>query len=373
MFESSVKIGSVAGIRIGVHYTWVIVFLLMSWTLYSFFAASHPAWSGSTSLSTAVITSLLFFASIILHELGHSVVAIHRGIAVRSITLFIFGGVAQSERDADNAVTEFLVAIAGPLVSVLLFVLFDALRIVLSPISLVAAEACAWLSTINLVVAIFNMVPGFPLDGGRVFRALVWGITGDPVKGMNWAVTAGKVVAYGLMAMGVVTVVTTGLIINGIWFLGIGWFLLISAQASGRAYTVERVTHGLTVRDLMKRDVPTVPASMSIDEWVHHHVLVEGVRAALVSENGSIMGLVTLSDSRKVAKDRWPVTTIREVMTPVAHLKTVRPDTAISSVLELMAIHSLNQIPVVDGTEIIGWIDRERLMSVLRLRAEAGD
>jgi Zn-dependent protease/predicted transcriptional regulator len=372
MFESSVKIGSVAGIRIGVHYTWLIIFLLMSFTLYSFFVAKHPDWSGVVAIGTAVVTTLLFFASIILHELGHSIVAIRRGISVRSITLFVFGGVAQSERDADDALTEFLVAIAGPLVSLVLAGAFHVLQIVLSPISLVAAESCGYLAYINLAVAIFNMVPGFPLDGGRVFRSLVWGYTGDSVKGMNWAVAAGKLVAYGLMALGVFAF-TSGLFVNGIWFFGIGWFLLVSAQASGRAFTVDRATHGLTVGDLMQRDLPMVSASSSIDDWVHHHVLVEGARAALVAEGDSVRGLVTLSDCRKVDKGRWATTTVGEVMTPVAHLKTVAPGTPISSVLELMAQHSLNQIPVVDGGKIVGWIDREGLMSVLRLRVEAGD
>ncbi len=372
MFENAIRLGTVAGIRIGVHYTWFIIFLLLTSTLHSSFTHEHPDWSRSVSLITSVVTALVFFASIVLHELGHSIVALKRGISVRSITLFIFGGVAQTEQEAESAQTEFLIAIAGPLVSVSLAALFYLLSLWMAPVNEVASEALDWLATINLLVAIFNMVPGFPLDGGRVFRALVWGFTGDANKGMSWAVLAGKLVAYMLMGMGVMTAIQTGYLLNGVWLFGIGWFLLIAAQASGQAFTINRVFHEINARELMEADVPTVPAAVSVNKWIEDYVFAQGVRAFLVTEGEELVGLVTLSDSQKISRDKWADTSVVAVMTPVRQLKSVRADTDISSVLQLMAAHSLNQVPVIEENQIIGWITRDRLIQILKLHNEAG-
>ena len=232
MFESSLQVGRVAGIRIGIHYTWLIIFLLMSSSLYIAFKQEMTGWSDITAMLTAAITSIVFFASIILHELGHSIVAIRNGINVRSITLFIFGGVAQTEKEADRAIVEFKIAIAGPAVSLALAFLFLMLRNLLTQPGSPFFVAFDWLATINLIVAVFNLVPGFPLDGGRVFRALVWGISGDEAKGMRVAVMGGRLVAYGLMGWGLYSTYLTGNFINGIWLVGIGWFLLSAADSS---------------------------------------------------------------------------------------------------------------------------------------------
>jgi Zn-dependent protease/predicted transcriptional regulator len=371
MFESALRIGSVRGIRIGVHYTWIVIFLLLSTTLYTLFRTDHPEWAASTALVTAIVTALLFFSSIVLHELGHSIVALARGIEVRSITLFIFGGVAQSEREADTPLTEFLVAIAGPAVSLALAGLFWLLYNVFLSISIVVAEAANWLATINLMVAIFNMIPGFPLDGGRVFRSLVWGLSGNAVRGMNWAVAGGKIVAYGLMGFGVLIVIQTGLILNGLWMFGIGWFLLISAQASGQAFHIRRVFGHHKVRDYMRRDVPSATIDTSVEKWVTDYVFTRGERASLVRDDKTVVGLVTLTDCKKQPRDAWGRVTLAEVMTPVKVLHTVSPEDEIGAVLELMAARSLNQIPVVERDNVTGWIDRDRLIKVVRLYMES--
>lgn len=372
MLESSFRLGSIAGIRIGVHYTWFIIFFLLSSSLLALFTDSHPEWSTLTSLLTAVITTLLFFASIILHELGHSLVAIARGIRVQSITLFIFGGVAQSEKESNTAATEFWVAIAGPAVSFALAGLFYLLKLWWGSYSDIAAESLDWLMTINLVVAIFNLIPGFPLDGGRVFRALVWMITGNAMKGMQWAVLGGRLFAYGLMFMGLLTVLQTGLLINGIWLVGIGWFLLSAAEASGRAYVTDQLVGGLTVGDIMRKDVPVVAAGLSVLDWVDEHVLLTSQRAYLVKQGDRIIGLVTLSDAIKLPRKQWGDTPVQEVMTALERLYTVNPSSGIKEVLMLMRNHALNQVPVVDGGHIVGWVDREHLLKILQLHGEAG-
>ncbi|MEJ2508383.1 MAG: site-2 protease family protein [Gammaproteobacteria bacterium] len=370
MLESSIRIGSVAGIRIGIHYTWFIIFALLSFSLYAVLGSQHPDWGSRTALLTAVLTALVFFASIVLHELGHSIVAISRGIRVQSITLFIFGGMAQTEGDADTAATEFWVAIAGPLVSLALAAAFYLLNQVFTVGPL--GEALAWLATINLLVALFNLVPGFPLDGGRVFRAAVWGITGNAQKGMQWAVMSGRIVAYGLMGYGVLIALQTGYLLNGIWFVAIGWFLLSAAEASGRQYSVEHLFAAVRVRDIVQHDVPRVEAGRSLLEWIDHEVLVTGERAALVGEGSDVVGLVTLSDCGKVPREAWDRTRVAEVMTPARQLHTVDMDASIRDVLDLMQRHALNQVPVLERGRLTGWIDRERLLHIMQRHTEIG-
>jgi len=372
VFENAFRLGSVAGIRISVHYTWFIIFFLLTSILYASFRANQPDWSQTVALATAVITALLFFSSIVLHELGHSIVALKRGIKVSSITLFIFGGVAQSEQDADSAQTEFWIAIAGPAVSVTLAAVFYLLSQSLGPRFVVAAVALDWLATINFLVAIFNMIPGFPLDGGRVFRALVWGFTGDATKGMSWAVTAGKIVAYSLMGLGFMIAIQTRLFINGIWMFGIGWFLLISAQASGQAFTVNRIYKKTSARELMETDIPTVPVTLMLSQWLDDYVFKRGRRANLVVDGDSIVGLITLADCNRIAQAQWASTSLSDAMTPVARLKTVDVATDIMQVMQLMAAHSYNQVPVTKDGNVVGWIDRDRLIKILQMHQEVG-
>jgi len=373
MLESSLHIATVRGIRIGVHYTWLIIFFLLSSSLLTFFQESHPEWTTVTAMAVATVTTLLFFLSIILHELGHSLVAIARGIRVNAITLFIFGGVAQTERESPTAATEFWIAIAGPVVSICLAGLFYMLEIWLAPLGDTVTEACSWLARINFILAIFNMIPGFPLDGGRVFRAIIWMLTGNAMKGMNWAVFGGKMFAYFLMIMGMFSVLTTGMLINGLWFIGIGWFLLNAAEASGRAYVLGHLGKGVTVKNVMQVDLPTVEGRVSVYDWVHDDVLVSNQRAYMVTEQGRYSGLVTLSDTNKVPHDQWSGLPVHEVMTPLRHLYTVKTTSSISDVMALMQQYSLNQVPVIEAGHIVGWIDRQRLLTVMQVHGEVAE
>jgi len=372
MLESSFRIGAVAGIRIGVHYTWFIIFFLLSGSLFAIFRETHPAWSGSAVIITALITTLLFFISIILHELGHSLVAIARGVQVRAITLFIFGGVAQTEKEADTAATEFYIAIAGPLVSFVLACVFFILKLGAASISETATEALGWLATINLVIAVFNLIPGFPLDGGRVFRAVVWKITGNATKGMLWAVFGGKVVAYGLMLLGAVIALQTDMLLNGLWLMGISWFLLAAAAGSKRAYFTQHLAGHVPVADVMQKEVPTIAADMSILYWIDEQMLLTGQRSCLVTEAGQTVGLITLSDAIKCPRAQWPDTPVRTVMTPLNSLHMVKSSNSILEVLQVMHQQGVNQVPVVDVETIVGWIDREHLLKILQLHIATG-
>lgn len=372
MLKSSFRIGSVAGIQIGVHYTWFVVFLLLSSSLFAVFRGGHPEWSSISVLMTALVSTLLFFVSVILHELGHSLVAIARGVHVRAITLFIFGGIAQTEKESDSAATEFYIAIAGPLVSLALAGLFYILGFWSNNYSETISVAFDWLATINFVLAVFNLVPGFPLDGGRVFRALVWKITGNAVKGIQWAVVGGKVVAYGLMLMGIMTALLTGLLLNGLWLVGIGWFLLVAAEGSKRAYFTERLAGHIPVGDVMQKEVPKIPAEMSILNWIDEQILLTGQRSSLITEDSQTIGLITLNDVVKYPRTQWSDTRVRMVMTPAEQLYTVNPTNSVLDVLKIMREQSINQVPVMNEGIFVGWIDREHLLKILELHTEIG-
>lgn len=372
MFKSTLSLGRILGIQVGFHYSWLIIFLLMTLSLNAYFTETHEDWAVGVPLVTAVVTSLLFFSSIVLHELGHSVIAMSRGIRVRSITLFIFGGMAETEKEADSPASEFWIAIAGPAVSFILAALFYLLFRIFGPFSEAVAEACRWLASINLVLAVFNLLPGFPLDGGRVFRALIWRLSGDAGTGMRWAVAAGRMVAYGLVVLGLVTMLRTGQILNGVWLMAIGLFLLTAAEASGTAYGLTQVLKGIKAEDVMRADVPIVSGDMKVVEWLDKHVLRSADRAYLVGEQNSIRGIVTLSDCKQLPAEQWPRTDLRQVMTPVDELRTVDADSDVEAVLRLMTEHSLNQVPVMDSGVVVGWIDRDRLLKIIRLHAEAG-
>ncbi|MCW5617836.1 MAG: site-2 protease family protein [Nitrosomonas sp.] len=369
MLESSLRIGSIAGIRIGVHYTWFIVFFLLSSALAAFFRETHAEWSGSTIVLTAVLTTLMYFVSIVLHELGHSLVAIARGVEVRAITLFIFGGIAQAEKDAETAATEFYIAIAGPLVSFVLAALFYMLSVWSSLYSATFTEAFNWLATINFVLAVFNLVPGYPLDGGRVFRALIWRLTGNADKGTRWAVLGGKIVAFGLMLSGALIGLLPGMLINGLWLIAIGWFLFAAAEGSRRAYFTQRLTAHVQIGEVMRTEIPTVSADTSIVQWIDGQMLRTGQRSALVVENNQPVGLITLNDIIRCPRVQWPETPVRSKMTPVNRLHTVKPSNSIFEVLQIMREHNINQVPVANEENIVGWVDREHLLKIIQLHS----
>lgn len=372
MFESSLQVGRIAGIRIGIHYTWLIILFLMNTSLFYVFKHQLDNWNDFAAGITAFATSIVFFISIILHELGHSVVAIRNGIEVKSITLFIFGGVASSEREADTPLLEFKIAIAGPVVSLLLALLFWYLRDWLGREGAPLYVALDWLATINLVIGLFNLIPGFPLDGGRVFRAIVWGVTGDESRGMHIAVAGGRLVAFGLMGIGVLIGFQTGNILSGIWMIGIGWFLLAAAEASLRAFSQHRVFGRLPLKAIMDTRVPRIPAQTTVEQWVSGYVLPQLERSALVEQDGVVIGIVSLSDTRELPESEWGEKDIGSIMTPVdrLHLETV--DSSVEAVLKTMQENSVNQVPIADSSGIVGWVTRENLIKTLGIYSESG-
>lgn len=371
MLESGIQVGRVAGIKIRIHYTWLIILFLMNTSLYAIFRQQLPDWGSYTAAGTAFTTSIVFFISIILHELGHSIVALRSGIAVRSITLFIFGGVAMSEKEASSPAQEFKIAIAGPLVSLALAGIFLLLRNGIGNEGTPLYVALDWLATINFMIGIFNMIPGFPLDGGRVFRAIVWGVTGDEARGMKIAVGSGRLVAYVLMAMGLLNSFQTGNIISGIWMIGIGWFLLSAAESSLQAFRQSRIFSHIGIQSLMETNIPRIASGTSIADWISGYVLPHLQRSALVEHDTHVTGIVSLSDTRKLAESEWSQHSIDEIMTPMSQVSTVTIDSSIEDVLRTMQSHSINQVPITDDHRVVGWVNRESLLKALAIYSES--
>ncbi|MEA5445929.1 site-2 protease family protein [Gammaproteobacteria bacterium AB-CW1] len=368
MFKTVMVLGHFRGIRLEVHISWLVIFALILVTLSTTLMHHYPEWRLQTAVLTALFTALAFFASILAHELGHSLVAIRRGIPVKAITLFIFGGMAQLGKDSDNPEDEFHIAIAGPLVSFGLAAIFLALSFLFSPFLEPASVAFGWLGVINLVVAVFNMIPGFPLDGGRVFRAAIWRFTGDARKGIRAAVMGGRVVAYSLFAVGLWNGLFLGNLLGGLWIILIAWFLLTMADVHGKQFDLRQQLVGIQARDLADFELYPIDPTTSIRDWVDHYLLPRSERAALVGNQDSIHGLITLSDIRRIPPADWPDTPVSRVMTGLDRLRTVRPDTGVEEVLTVMTETGFNQLPVMDTDRVIGWIDRNRLLRALEVQ-----
>ncbi|MEA5446671.1 site-2 protease family protein [Gammaproteobacteria bacterium AB-CW1] len=367
MFKTVLVLGHIHGIRLQVHISWLVIFALLMVTLTTTLQHHHPEWALITSLLTALFTALLFFASILAHEMGHSIVAIRRGVPVKSITLFIFGGMAQLGRDSDNPEDEFRIAIAGPLVSLALAVGFFLLSVLSNPFSEALSVAFGWLGAINLIVAVFNLIPGFPLDGGRVFRAAVWRFTGDARKGVRAAVMGGRVVAYGLFALGIWNGLFFGNLIGGLWIILIAWFLLFLAEGHGKHYDLRERLAGITAGDLAEHHVPSVDARTPVSEWISQRVVPEARRAYMITGGGDVLGLLTLSDIKHLPRERWDHTPVSQFMTPIDRLHHVAPESDPEEVLGIMTEHGLNQLPVVDEDRVTGWIDRQRLLQAIEI------
>ena len=375
--KSSVRFAKIFGISVGVNYTWFIVFALVTLTLATgYFPARYPGWGAAGYLAAGVLTSLLFFASVVFHELAHSVVAMAWGIPVKSITLFIFGGVANIEREPDRPLAEFLIAVAGPASSLLLALGFGAVWLAgdVAGLSLVAGLGF-YLATINLSLAVFNMIPGFPLDGGRVFRSLVWAWTGNMNRATRWAATTGRVIAV-LMIVGGGVLFLTGNWSSGLWLAFIGWFLDNAASQSSRQVWLREALEGYTAADFSSMCQP-VSSNTPLDWVVRDHVLPHGESCFLVTSDtlsaGDFepQGLATLGQIREVPRQRWGWTPIRQIMTPWQNLKPALPGEAAFTVLERMLAEGLSLLPIVDGSRFIGLVRRDNLLHFAQSRARS--
>lgn len=369
--ESGLKLGRLWGIPIRLHLSWFLIFALVTWSLaVGYFPAEYPTLSPLLYWVLGAVTSLLFFVSVLAHELGHAVVARRNDVPVRGITLFIFGGVAQIGREPPTAGAEFRIAIAGPLVSLALAALFQVAWWFDREISFLAAPS-AWLARINLILAVFNLLPGFPLDGGRILRAVIWQVTGNARRATQAATLLGQVVAFGLMGWGVFLILS-GAFFNGLWLIFIGWFLQNAAASSYAQANVQEALRGMAVGEVMTRDCPLVSGGLSLQQLVDDHILTGQQRCFFIADHGLPRGLLSLTDVARVPRAQWSRVTAEQVMKPWADVVHVAPETDLLAALLRMDDARVAQVPVVKNGELVGLLSREHVLHYIRLRSELG-
>jgi len=361
--RSQIKLGRVFGIEIGLHYSWFLIALLIALSLTSQFHASNPKLTDGVVLAMAIGTALLFFVSLLLHELAHSVVAKSNGLPVKEITLFALGGVSQIEKNPESAKLEFWMAFVGPLTSAAIGGLcLLASRVFGGPMLL-------WLGYINLSLAVFNLIPGYPLDGGRVLRALIWWKTGNADRSTQSAARVGQAVAFCFILLGMFRYFG-GAGFGGLWIAFIGWFLL---QASRESYVRVGLTHalqGVKVSDIMTRDCPTVDGWLNVQNFVEQELLRTGKRCFIVVDKGEMTGLVTPHEIKEIDRAKWPFTTLDDIMRPLAEVHSIAPDATLESALAAMTGEDLNQLPVLSNGRLVGVLSRSDVVAYLQTHAE---
>lgn len=366
--RSHIKLGRMFGVNVGLHYSWFIIAVLIVLSLTQVFHAANPAWSPGFLFMLAIVSALLFFVSLLLHELSHSLVARSVGIPVREITLFALGGVSNMEASPSSAKSEFWIAFVGPLTSAALGVFFLAVSAFAAPMS-GASVMLSWLAYINFGLAIFNLIPGYPLDGGRVLRAAVWWKTGNVDRATRIASRAGQVVGVGFIGLGMVEFFS-GAGFGGLWMAFIGWFLVQAAAASYLEIGISHALEGVTVADAMTTDCAGVDGNMSVQRFVDEVLLRSRARCFAIHDNDGFAGLVTLNEVKEVDRARWPFTRLYDIMRPLDQVRTVDPATPLKTALEIMGKLDLNQLPVVIRGKIAGILSRSEVLNFLNTRLQ---
>jgi len=374
--RSSIRLGKLFGIEIGLHYSWFLIALLITMSLGAQFRETHPEWGSNVIWALSVLTALLFFVTLLAHEMSHALVARARGLTTKAITLFALGGVAQIEKEPEDAKTEFLVGIVGPLSSAVIGLVSLGIawalgwRISTAPDTPLRAML-VWLGYINLSLAAFNMIPGYPLDGGRILRSILWLASRDVERATRMAANVGKVIALLFIALGVFRFFD-GAGFGGLWIAFIGWFLLQAATASASSVALTAGLKGIRVSDVMTSDCVMLDGNMNVTQFVENYLLRSGKRCFVVQQNGQMAGLVTAHEIKELDRARWPYTTLSDIMRPLDELHTVTPSTPVMEALETMGRDDVNQLPVVSGSHLDGIITRANVLQFLQTRAALG-
>ena len=371
--KSQIKLATVFGVELGLHYSWFIIALLITFSLAAQFHATNAGWGNGTIWAAAILTGILFFACLFAHELSHALVAKARGIPIHKITLFLLGGMAQIEGEPSRPSTEFWMGIIGPITSgvIGLILLAIATAFAWRPGATPGTPGLAilvWLGYINLALGAFNMIPGFPLDGGRVLRSIIWGITKDARRSTQIAARVGQIVAVLFIAYGVFNFFA-GAAIGALWIAFIGWFLLQASSASYLQSQMGTALAGLRVRDLMSEDCTTISPDVPLDQFVQD-VLRTGRRCFLVVDRGRFLGLITPTDIKSMEPSVLRQRLVKDAMRPTAQVHSVSPEMPAMEALEKMAREDVNQLPVTADNQVKGVVTRGRILQLLRLRQE---
>jgi Zn-dependent protease len=376
MRKEGIRIGQVYGIPIYLHTSWFIIFGLLALSFVSKFDALQLNIPTSRLWGLGLMTSALFFGSLVFHEIAHSMVAKHYKIPVVSITLFVFGGVSRIGREPARALEEFNISVAGPLSN---FALGGGFWLIArqagsNAILNTLAGSLAW---INFGLALFNLIPGFPLDGGHIFRAIVWGFNKDYSRSTRIAAISGQVVAYVMIGLGAVMALTNFVVldmggpIGGLWLAFIGWFMLSAAKQSQAQVEARGALEGLRVADIMTPELHTVGREISLEDYAREMVRT-GRRAHLVVAGDQLVGLITAEALNSVPQQDWDVTSVQAVMLPKTKLHWAAPEEPALSLLDRMRTIGMQQMPVIAGGNVVGIVTRDSILRVLQSRHEVG-
>ncbi len=386
-----IRIGSLFGINIHIDWTWIFIFALITWSLSVALGQFRPDLDTGTAWGLAAFAALLFFASVLAHEMAHSLVARSQGLPVRNITLFIFGGVSSIEREPESPRNEFLMAIVGPLTSLVIGVILlfavgarlpDAPDLLQRPQQLfevigLASMLGLWLGSVNMLLGFFNLIPAFPLDGGRVLRSIFWAITNNLQRATGWASAIGQGIAWVFIITGIamafgfrVPLFGTG-VVNGLWLAFIGWFLNSAASRSYRQVVVQDILADVPVTEIMRRNPPVVPPDISVSALVHEHVMGSDDYGFPVMDRDSLVGLVTMQDVRGISRERWENVDVREIMTPRDELLTVGAEGDAAQAFNTLMQRDVRQLPVLEDGQLVGLLRRNDLVRWLQLHSES--
>jgi Zn-dependent protease/predicted transcriptional regulator len=368
---STFTLGRIAGIPLGVNWSWLVVFALIVWTWATgVFPETNPGYSDATYVALAVVGAILFFGSIVLHEYGHAIQATREGMEIDGITLWLFGGVARFKGNFPSAGAEFRIAVAGPLVSLALGVIFVLLAWLAGLPETVDAVA-AWLGYLNLTLLVFNLIPALPLDGGRVLRSILWAAKDDFVWATRIAAAIGRAFGYLFIAAGVAMLIFQGTF-SGAWLAFIGWFLLMAASAEDRFTLARQALQGLRVRDLVVRDLVTTRPDVTIGDFMDEIVWKSRHTTYPVTDNGHALGLLPFRCVAEVPRTEWETRTVRECMVPASDVPTVSENDELIDAAAELSESDLHRALVVDGDDFVGLLSEKDVARALEIRRASG-
>ena len=371
MKNNTIQLFRIKGIPVGLDPSWFLVFALITWALaITYFPNEFRQWTQVQDWSVAAVTSIVFFICVLLHELGHSLVALSYKLPVKSVTMYIFGGVSEIASEPTSALAEFAIAFSGPLASIILAGIFYALELIFRGVAPIYAMA-KYLALINGTLAVFNLIPGFPLDGGRVFRAIVWGITHNLRRATEIAGYLGHAIAFLFILLGVWRLFQ-GDWINGLWIAFIGWFLENAVVGQIQQQRMHSLLSGHTVEQVMTPACVQAPVDLPLQVLVDEYILGQGQRCLVLLRGNEPMGLLTMRDIRQVPRERWSTMTASEVMTPMEKVKRTSPKTGLEQALEQMGTDGVNQMPVMEDGHIAGMLSREDIINYLHMLQKLG-
>ncbi len=362
--KNQIRMGSIYGIPLTFDFSWFLVLFFITWILAgSYFPNEYKGWSKIYYWAVGAATAFFFFLSVLLHEIGHSIAAKKYNYKVKKVKLFIFGGISEIPEEPKNPKEEFVISVAGPAVTFLLALIFYGLAF-LTKNNVHLYALFHYLGLINLLLGIFNILPGFPLDGGRILRAIIWHKKKDFDKATQITAGIGRVFGFIVISIGFFEIMA-GYFIDGVWLSFIGWFLESAAFAQLQKEKISKYFEGHTVEEAMSKSYGLVPADTTISEFIQNDILIRHRRAFIVEDKGKNIGLLTIHDIKKIPQDKWETATVTDVMKPLNEVKIVDINYPLEEALKEMNLDGVNQMPVMEENKIVGMLNRESILSFL--------